>query len=64
MRLGLAVLAFAGALTGVLFITWQGMAAIGLALSLLKRGRELILGAAALAAWHAVEGTALWRRMS
>jgi putative membrane protein len=36
----------------------------GLALSLLKRGRELILGAAALAAWHAVEGTALWRRMS
>ncbi len=36
----------------------------GLALSLLKRARELILGAASLAAWHAVEGTALWRRLS
>ncbi len=36
----------------------------GLALSLLKRGRELILGAASLAAWHVVEGTALWRRLS
>jgi len=36
----------------------------GLALSLLKRGRELILGTLALAAWHAVEGRALWRRWS
>jgi putative membrane protein len=34
---------------------------IGLAISLLKRGRELVLGAAALLLWHAVESRRLWR---
>ncbi len=39
-------------------------AEFGLALSLLKRGREILLGAAALALWHALEGTTLWRRQT
>ena len=34
---------------------------IALALSLLKRGRELVLGAAALFLWHLVESRRLWR---
>lgn len=34
---------------------------IALALSLLKRGRELALGAAALLLWHFIEGRRLWR---
>ncbi|HXP29568.1 MAG TPA: lysylphosphatidylglycerol synthase domain-containing protein [Stellaceae bacterium] len=33
-----------------------------LALSLLKRGRELVLGLAALALWQWLEGRSLWRR--
>ncbi len=34
---------------------------IALALSLLKRGRELVLGATALFLWHLVESRRLWR---
>ena len=34
---------------------------IALALSLLKRGRELVLGAAALLLWHLIESRRLWR---
>ena len=33
-----------------------------LALSLLKRGRELILGTAALLLWHSIESRRMWRR--
>jgi uncharacterized membrane protein YbhN (UPF0104 family) len=32
-----------------------------LALSLLKRGRELVLGTAALLVWHSIESRRLWR---
>jgi hypothetical protein len=32
-----------------------------LALSLLKRGRELILGTAALLLWHWIESRRMWR---
>ncbi len=35
---------------------------IALALSLLKRGRELVLGTAALLLWHSVESRRLWRK--
>lgn len=35
---------------------------VALALSLLKRGRELLLGAAALVAWHAIESRRLWHK--
>jgi len=34
---------------------------IGLALSLLKRGRELALGGAGLTLWHFIESRRLWR---
>jgi hypothetical protein len=33
-----------------------------LALSLLKRGRELVLGTAALLLWHSIESHRMWRR--
>jgi putative membrane protein len=35
---------------------------LALALSLLKRGRDLAIGLPAIAAWQAIEGRRLWRR--
>ena len=35
---------------------------VALALSLLKRGRDLAIGLPAIAAWQAIEGRRLWRR--
>ena len=37
---------------------------IGLALSLLKRARDLVIGVPALGAWQAFEGGRLWRRLA
>lgn len=47
------------------YVVLGGMLGIGpdfaLALSLLKRGRELVLGATALLLWHLVESRRVWR---
>ena len=37
---------------------------MGLALSLLKRARDLLIGLPALGAWQALEGGRLWRRLA
>ena len=37
---------------------------MGLALSLLKRARDLVIGLPALGAWQALEGGRLWRRLA
>jgi len=37
---------------------------MSLALSLLKRGRDLAIGLPAIAIWQTLEGRALWRRRS
>jgi hypothetical protein len=36
---------------------------IALALSLLKRGRELALGTVALLLWHSIESRRMWRKV-
>jgi hypothetical protein len=37
---------------------------MALAISLLKRARDLVIGLPALGVWQAVEGGHLWRRVS
>jgi hypothetical protein len=37
---------------------------MALALSLLKRARDLVLGLPVLAAWQLLEGRRLWRRVT